>query len=159
MRTALASPAAMFSYSRSKGLFAGISLEGTVLIERKQANQGLPIHASRLGRKGRLMCETLSQPSTGQPFLRGTFSQAESPRQRSHLVRAETLRLCPARSTALTPAVNAALYEVIEAAEGIDESTVPAESYVPAADGGRLPVAVNPNGGSTAVFDASKEGL
>ena len=29
-----AKPAPMFTYSKSKGLFAGVSLEGTVLIER-----------------------------------------------------------------------------------------------------------------------------
>jgi SH3 domain-containing YSC84-like protein 1 len=31
--------AAMYSYSRTKGLFAGVSLEGTVLIERKDTNE------------------------------------------------------------------------------------------------------------------------
>ena len=30
--------AAMYSYSRTKGLFAGVSLEGTVILERKDAN-------------------------------------------------------------------------------------------------------------------------
>ena len=39
VQSALASPAAVFSYSRSKGLYAGLSLEGTVLIERKEANK------------------------------------------------------------------------------------------------------------------------
>lgn len=29
----------MFSYTRSRGLFAGVSLEGTVLVERKEANR------------------------------------------------------------------------------------------------------------------------
>lgn len=36
---AIRSPAAVYTYSKSKGLFAGISLEGTVLIERKGANE------------------------------------------------------------------------------------------------------------------------
>ncbi|WFD38451.1 uncharacterized protein MJAP1_001404 [Malassezia japonica] len=43
--------APMFSYSRSKGLYAGISLEGTVLMERKDANRefyGQPIPAMDL---------------------------------------------------------------------------------------------------------------
>lgn len=31
--------AAMYSYSRTKGLFAGISLEGTILLERKDTNE------------------------------------------------------------------------------------------------------------------------
>jgi len=39
LQSALAHPAPMFSYSKSKGLFAGISLEGTVLVERKDANK------------------------------------------------------------------------------------------------------------------------
>lgn len=37
--TALINPAPMFTYSKSRGLFAGVSLEGTVLIERKDANE------------------------------------------------------------------------------------------------------------------------
>ncbi|KAK4049889.1 hypothetical protein OIO90_005278 [Microbotryomycetes sp. JL221] len=39
VNTALNKPAPMFTYSKSKGLFAGISLEGTALIERKDANE------------------------------------------------------------------------------------------------------------------------
>ncbi|KAK4050249.1 hypothetical protein OIV83_003570 [Microbotryomycetes sp. JL201] len=39
VNTALTKPAPMFTYSKSKGLFAGVSLEGTVLIERKDANE------------------------------------------------------------------------------------------------------------------------
>lgn len=31
--------AALYSYSKSKGLFAGVSLEGTIIIERKDANK------------------------------------------------------------------------------------------------------------------------
>ncbi|XP_042337047.1 SH3 domain-containing YSC84-like protein 1, partial [Plectropomus leopardus] len=36
---ALRSPAAVFTYCKSKGLFAGISLEGSGLIERKDTNR------------------------------------------------------------------------------------------------------------------------
>ncbi|XP_018516871.1 SH3 domain-containing YSC84-like protein 1 [Lates calcarifer] len=36
---ALRSPAAVFTYCRSRGLFAGISLEGSYLIERKETNR------------------------------------------------------------------------------------------------------------------------
>ncbi|KAM5262802.1 SH3 domain-containing YSC84-like protein 1 [Ctenodactylus gundi] len=36
---ALRSPAAVFTYCRSRGLFAGISLEGSCLIERKETNR------------------------------------------------------------------------------------------------------------------------
>lgn len=41
----------LFTYSKSKGLFAGVSLEGSVLIERKDTNQafyGKPIPAMEL---------------------------------------------------------------------------------------------------------------
>jgi hypothetical protein len=34
VNTAILKPAPMFTYSKSKGLFAGVSLEGTILIER-----------------------------------------------------------------------------------------------------------------------------
>ena len=33
------SPAAIYTYSRTRGLFAGISVEGSALIERKDANR------------------------------------------------------------------------------------------------------------------------
>lgn len=36
---ALRSPAAVFTYCKSRGLFAGISLEGSCLIERKETNR------------------------------------------------------------------------------------------------------------------------
>ncbi|CAH1787730.1 unnamed protein product, partial [Owenia fusiformis] len=36
---ALRSPAAIYTYSRTKGLFAGISIEGSALIERKETNR------------------------------------------------------------------------------------------------------------------------
>ncbi|XP_021368150.1 SH3 domain-containing YSC84-like protein 1 [Mizuhopecten yessoensis] len=36
---ALRSPAAIYTYSKTKGLFAGISVEGSALIERKDANK------------------------------------------------------------------------------------------------------------------------
>ncbi|GAA5929141.1 hypothetical protein JCM1841_005148 [Sporobolomyces salmonicolor] len=39
VNTAILNPAPVFTYSKSKGLFAGVSLEGTVLIERKDANE------------------------------------------------------------------------------------------------------------------------
>ncbi|GAA5850536.1 hypothetical protein JCM5353_009027 [Sporobolomyces roseus] len=48
VNTALLNPAPVFTYSKSRGLFAGVSLEGTVLIERKDANEafyGQPIPA------------------------------------------------------------------------------------------------------------------
>lgn len=48
IQASLVSPAPMFSYSKSKGLFAGVSLEGTMLIERKDTNKdfyGSPVPA------------------------------------------------------------------------------------------------------------------
>lgn len=39
MQSALTHPTALFTYSKSSGLFAGLSLEGTVLIERTDANK------------------------------------------------------------------------------------------------------------------------
>jgi len=45
------STAPIFSYSKSKGLFAGISLEGSALIERKESNEkfyGKPVQAEDL---------------------------------------------------------------------------------------------------------------
>ncbi|KIH88213.1 SH3 domain-containing protein [Sporothrix brasiliensis 5110] len=47
----LKSVAAVFSYSKTKGLFAGVSLEGSAIIERKEANArlyGRPVSASEL---------------------------------------------------------------------------------------------------------------
>lgn len=36
---ALRSTAAVFSYCKSRGLYAGVSLEGSYLVERKDANR------------------------------------------------------------------------------------------------------------------------
>lgn len=36
---AIRSPAAIYTYSKTKGIFAGISVEGSALIERKDANK------------------------------------------------------------------------------------------------------------------------
>ncbi len=38
---AVRSPAAFYTYSKTRGLYAGISLVGTALIERKSANKRL----------------------------------------------------------------------------------------------------------------------
>ncbi|KDQ62543.1 hypothetical protein JAAARDRAFT_30447 [Jaapia argillacea MUCL 33604] len=102
IQTALAHPAPMFSYSKSKGLFAGLSLEGTALIERKDANR-----------------DFYGSPVPAKDILGG--------------------RVPP-------PEVASRLYEVIEAAEGLDESGLPEEAYVPSASGEHLP--------ANTVFDA-----
>lgn len=101
----LAHPAPMFSYSKSKGLFAGLSLEGTVLIERKDANR-----------------DFYGSIVPAKDILTG---------------------LVP------PPEVASKMYEVIEAAEGLDDSGVPAESYFPP----EVSTAPTAGGGQT-VFDA-----
>ncbi|KAF5315038.1 hypothetical protein D9619_007128 [Psilocybe cf. subviscida] len=99
VQASLAHPAPMFSYSKSKGLFAGLSLEGTALIERKDANR-----------------DFYGSPVPAKDILGG--------------------RVPP-------PEVASRLYEIIEAAEGLDESGLPDASYVP-----------SPGGGHHTVFDA-----
>jgi len=121
---ALQHPAPMYSYSRSKGLFAGLSLEGTVLVERKEANRSF--YGSSVAAKD---------------ILSGRV---------------------PA------PEIASRMYEIIEAAEGVDESAVPSHAYVPTAAGEHVPVqggevpgvagssAAGVRGSST-VFDAGKQ--
>lgn len=87
INAAIRDPAPLFTYSRSKGLFAGISLEGTVLVERKETNK-----------------EFYGQPIPAADLLTGKV---------------------PA------PEAASAMYEVVEAAEMIDESGIPQQSYVP----------------------------
>ncbi|KAI0373718.1 DUF500-domain-containing protein [Pilatotrama ljubarskyi] len=105
VQASLAHPAPMFSYSKSKGLFAGLSLEGTVLIERKDANR-----------------DFYGSAVPARDILTG--------------------RVPP-------PEVASKLYEVIEAAEGVDESGLPENAYVPTATGDHLDIR---HGGT--VFDA-----
>ncbi|CCO27976.1 LAS seventeen-binding protein 3 Short=LAS17-binding protein 3 [Rhizoctonia solani AG-1 IB] len=107
----------MFSYSKSKGLFAGLSLEGTILIERKDTNRDF--YGSNVPAKD---------------ILSG--------------------RVPP-------PEVAGKMYEVIEAAEGLDESGLPSSAYVPDATGAHQPVpqggyTVGGQGQSTTVFDADQ---
>lgn len=105
VQASLAHPAPMFSYSKSKGLFAGVSLEGTALIERKDANR-----------------EFYGSSVPSREILSG--------------------RVPP-------PEVASRLYEVIEAAEGIDESGLPENAYIPTAGNDHMDVS---HGGT--VFDA-----
>lgn len=91
VNAAIAHPAPMFSYSRSKGLFAGMSLEGTLLVERKDANRDF----------------------YGQPIPAADLLSGKVP----------------------APEAASALYEVVEAAEAIDESGVPQQAYVPGMSG------------------------
>lgn len=88
------------------GLFAGLSLEGTALIERKDANK-----------------DFYGSAIPARDILGG--------------------RVPP-------PEVASRLYEIIEAAEGLDESGLPDEAYVPTATGEHLQV----HPGNQTVFDA-----
>jgi len=123
VQASLAHPAPMFSYSKSKGtslinypfrhlrlglvgLFAGLSLEGTALIERKDANK-----------------DFYGSAIPARDILGG--------------------RVPP-------PEVASRLYEIIEAAEGLDETGLPDESYVPSVTGEHLEV----HPGNQTVFDA-----
>jgi len=87
VQASLAHPAPMFSYSKSKGLFAGVSLEGTVLIERKETNR-----------------EFYGSAVPARDILGG--------------------RVPP-------PEVASKLYEIIEAAEGLNDAGLPDTSYIP----------------------------
>ncbi|EAL17297.1 hypothetical protein CNBN1240 [Cryptococcus deneoformans B-3501A] len=124
----LANPAPMFSYSRSKGLFAGLTLDGTILVERKDANRN---------------------------FYGSSISSTD---------------ILAGRVPA--PEIASQMYDIIEAAEGIDESGVPEGGYVPTATGEHAPIpspttgyATTPGSGSATgtapgsktVFDAGAE--
>jgi len=91
VQASLAHPAPMFSYSKSKGLFAGLSLEGTVLIERRDANR-----------------DFYGSPVPARDILGGSVPP---------------------------PEVASKLYEIIEAAEGLDETGLPESAYVPGEPG------------------------
>jgi lipid-binding SYLF domain-containing protein len=108
VQMALSHPAPMFSYSRSKGMYAGLSLEGTVLFERKDANK-----------------EFYGQPIPAKDLLEG--------------------RVPP-------PEAAAALYDIVEAAEGISEEGIPQEAYIPSQTPGEKgqPVTAYNLGGSSA---------
>ncbi|CAD6570440.1 MAG: hypothetical protein CYPHOPRED_003940 [Cyphobasidiales sp. Tagirdzhanova-0007] len=77
----------MFSYSKSKGLFAGVSLEGTALVERAETNTAF--YGTKI---------------PAQDLLAGKVPP---------------------------PEVASQLYDIIEAAESLDENSLPQESYIP----------------------------
>lgn len=67
--------AAVFSYSKTKGLFAGVSLEGSVLVERKDANARLyngPVTARQL------LQGSMPPPPAAEPLMRVLNSRAFS---------------------------------------------------------------------------------
>lgn len=59
--------AAIFSYSKTKGLFAGVSLEGSMLVERKDANEKM--YGSRLTAR-QLLSGSVPPPPSAEPLMR-----------------------------------------------------------------------------------------
>ncbi|KAL4734091.1 hypothetical protein BDV11DRAFT_198775 [Aspergillus similis] len=65
--------AAVFSYSKTKGLFAGVSLEGSMLVERRDANEKL--YNSRVNAR-QLLSGTIPPPPAAEPLMRVLNSRA-----------------------------------------------------------------------------------
>lgn len=65
--------AAVFSYSKTKGLFAGVSLEGSMLVERKDANEKM--YNSRVSAR-QLLSGTIRPPPGADPLLTVLNSRA-----------------------------------------------------------------------------------
>lgn len=65
--------AGVFSYSKTKGLFAGVSLEGSMLVERKDANEKL--YSSRVS-ASQLLGGTIRPPPAASPLLNILNSRA-----------------------------------------------------------------------------------
>lgn len=69
--------AAIFSYSKTKGLFAGVSLEGSMLVERRDANEKL-YHSKVTA--AQLLGGSIRPPPAAEPLLRVLNSRAFSGR-------------------------------------------------------------------------------
>ncbi|KAI1609906.1 hypothetical protein EDD37DRAFT_628771 [Exophiala viscosa] len=67
--------AGVFSYSKTKGLFAGVSLEGSVLIERKDANEKL--YGGRVSAR-QLLEGAIRPPPAADPLMRVLNTRAFS---------------------------------------------------------------------------------
>src|SRR5947199_8360560 len=67
--------AGIFAYSKTKGLFAGVSLEGSVLIERRDANEKL--YGGRITGK-QLLEGAVRPPPAADPLMRVLKSRAFS---------------------------------------------------------------------------------
>jgi len=114
--SSVSNPAPMYSYSKSKGLYAGLSLDGTILIERKDANR-----------------EFYGAPVSARDILSGQVPPPEAASR---------------------------MYDIIEAAENVDESGLQGGAYVPGAQGENVPVqgySVGPHSGDLTVFDAGQQ--
>lgn len=73
--------AAVFSYSKTKGLFAGVSLEGSMLVERKDANEKM--YNSKVSAR-QLLSGSIPPPPAAGPLLLVLNSHAFSPNARTH---------------------------------------------------------------------------
>eukprot|EP00118_Oscarella_pearsei_P016509 m.158325 g.158325 ORF g.158325 m.158325 type:complete len:370 (+) comp38734_c1_seq1:35-1144(+) len=71
---AIRSPAAVFTYSKTRGLFAGISLEGSGLIERKDANRKL--YGGDIRAK-EILSGAVPTPEEATPLYKALEKQAE----------------------------------------------------------------------------------
>jgi lipid-binding SYLF domain-containing protein len=111
-------------------LFAGLSLEGTVLIERKDANRDF--------------YGNLCSPSSSLAACANVVTTGSAVPARDILGG----RVPP-------PEVASLLYEVIEAAEGLDETGLPDAAYIPTETGEHVPVDQYPS----TVFDAGTDHL
>ncbi|KAH9812775.1 hypothetical protein DFH28DRAFT_977891 [Melampsora americana] len=147
VNASLLHPAPLFTYSKNKGLFAGISLEGTALIERV-SDLLLSYHTTCIHPFWHL---DPTQKDTNEAF----YGQ-----------RIPSLDILLGKVPPPEAASN--LYDVIETAEQVDESGIPQASYVPtsfsprdATTGGPAASQTSPNnsngksaGGTTNLFDA-----
>ncbi|RKF65016.1 SH3 domain-containing protein [Golovinomyces cichoracearum] len=77
----LKSMAGIFSYSRTKGLFAGISLEGSVIMERRDANEKL---YGRRYTAHQLLSGSVPPPPAAQPLIKILNSRAFANSSASH---------------------------------------------------------------------------
>lgn len=79
------SVAAIFSYSRTKGLFAGVSFEGSMIVERRDANEKLYGHRYTAHQ---LLNGSIPVPDAAQPLIKvlnsRTFTRVAAGPQRHH---------------------------------------------------------------------------
>ncbi|KJE97450.1 SH3 domain-containing protein [Capsaspora owczarzaki ATCC 30864] len=77
---AIRSTAAVYTYSKSKGLFAGISLEGSVMLERKEANS--KFYGVQAIRARDILSGSVDPPPEAQPLYTALDNQVNSQAQR-----------------------------------------------------------------------------
>jgi SH3 domain-containing YSC84-like protein 1 len=73
----LKSVAGIFSYSKTKGLFAGVSLEGSEIIERRDANEKL---YGRQWTAQELLSSQVPVPVAAEPLITGSRKKDAYPR-------------------------------------------------------------------------------